>query len=136
MLTLHLRYALLSATAALAASVIGVALYVAVEEPKATLLGISFGMSLAPYGVLLALPAGLLLALLRPRVSRAPFVVTTTVVAMSLGGVLGWWIASGSHILFQPISAFLAGAWAIVACVLATFGSRVPDKSLERTHEG
>jgi len=131
MSALHLRYALISAVAALVASVIGVAIYVAVEEPKATLLGLSFGMSLAPYGALLALPAGLLLGLLRPRLSRPPFVAIATVVAMALGGVLGRWIASSSHILFQPISVFLASAWAIVACILATIGSRSPNKSLE-----
>jgi hypothetical protein len=136
MSTLHLRYALISAVAALAASVIGVAVYVAVEEPKATLLGVRFGLSLAPYGALLALPFGLLLSVFHPRVSRVLFVIVTTVVAMALGGVLGFWIASGSHILFQPISVFLASAWAVVACILATMSSRSPNKSLERTREG
>ena len=136
MLTLHLRYALISAVAALVASVIGVALYVAVEDPKAVLVGMGFGLSLAPYGALLALPAGLLLGVLRSRIGRATFVVVATVVAMTLGGVLGWWIAAGSHILFQPISLFLAFAWAIVAFILVTIGSRSPNKSLERTREG
>ena len=135
MSTLHLRYALISAIAGLAASVIGVALYVAVEEPGAALVGVGLGMSLAPYGALLALPGGLLLSLFRPRVSRAIFVIVTTVVAMALGGVLGWWVAAGSHILFQPISMFLGSAWAIVACLLSTMGSRSPNKSLERTRE-
>ena len=131
----HLRYALISAVAACAASVIGVALYVAVEDPRAVLLGVSFGLSLAPHGALLAMPIGLLLGVLRRHSSRALFVMITTVVAMALGAVLGWWIAAGSHFLFQPISVFLGAAWAIVAGIVATMSSRAPDKSLDLARE-
>jgi hypothetical protein len=133
MLPLHLRNAFFSAAAASVASTLGVALYVTVEEPKSIWVGVGFGLSLALYGAALAFPAGLLLSLFRLRVSRASFTATTIVVAMALGGVLGWWFSATSYILFQPISVFLAITWAAAAYALLTLSRRSTNKSFKRT---
>jgi len=117
--TLPIRYALLSAVGAGAASIVGVTLHISAQEPKALLLGLSFGFSLAPHSALLALPAGLLLGFLRPRVGRQTFVIVATLAGAVLGGVLGMWLSSTSEFFMQTMAGFLACTWALAACALS-----------------
>ena len=126
MSSLPIRYALLFALAASVATVAGVALYVAVEDPRAVMVGVGFGSSLMPHGALLALPVGVLLGGLRPRVGSRLFMVLAVVLATMVGATVGWWVASDSHMIFQPVSVFLAATWAIAGGFLVALSRRSP----------
>ena len=115
------------------ATVAGMTLYVSLEEPEATLVGSGFGISLSHFGALLAMPVGLLLGLLRWRLSRSQFLLVATVAGVASGILFGVWVADDGHFFSRSVVAPMACTWGIAAFGIAAFSSRSPNKSRERT---
>jgi hypothetical protein len=134
--TVPLRYALASAVAAMVATVLGMALHFGIDEPGATLTGAGFGMSFTLYSALLAMPFGLLLGLLRPRVGRSSFLLLATAAGVVSGILFGLWVLGDGHFFSRSVVATMGCTWALVAFGMASLIRRSPNTSLERTREG
>jgi hypothetical protein len=122
-----LKYAVISAVTAIAATTAAIAVALAQEEPGAAALGFSFGISLAPHSALIAMPLGVIFGTLRPRMNRWTFTLAATLCAGLSGWLLGWWVVGDGHYFPGSVARFICIAWTLAAFAVAIFSEAIPE---------
>jgi len=122
-----LKYAVISAVTAIAATTAAIAIALAQDEPGAAALGFSFGISFAPHSALVAMPLGVVFGTLRSRMGRLPFAFAATLCAGVSGLLIGWWVVGDAHYFPRTVARFICIAWTLAAFAVAIFSDAEPE---------
>jgi hypothetical protein len=130
----HFAHAALFTTAGYVASLLAIALNIALEKQQLLSLAAGIGMWHASYAAVLAFPVGLLLSITRSRTKPRTFLAIVLLTALACGAQFGIGMA-GDRILFSQSIVWLGAlGWAIAASAV-TLMTTSPDESPEHARE-
>jgi hypothetical protein len=122
-----LRYAVVSAVTAIAATTAAIIIALGQDKPGAAALGFSFGISFAPHSALVAMPVGAILGALRARMGRLLFVLLASLCAAAMGMLLGRWVVGDGNYFPESLASHICITWTLAALVVAAFAGVEPE---------